>query len=293
MSAPAPVVVAVDGTDDGRRALQYGIAVATRSGAPLRLVHVRHDNVVLAPPMLMPLLPDPTLDEIAARVLREALDDTRRMGWKGDEPETVVARAPRAPAIVDNARDARCVVLGTRSGSAQHLLTGSTTNGVAAHSDVPVFCVPPTWEADTEAHRVCVGVDCSESSVPLVEAAAVTAGELGARVVVLHAWRPFAQYDAAISERTFEERWEEQTRPFLDKIVDNVTASHPDVVIDVELRFERPVVALHELSQTCDLVVIGRHGHHARLSPRLGTTARTVIRTSASPVLVVPTQRRA
>jgi nucleotide-binding universal stress UspA family protein len=61
----------------------------------------------------------------------------------------------------------------------------------------------------------------------------------------------------------------------------------------VDLRFERPVVALHELSQTCDLVVIGRHGHHGRFSPRLGTTARTVIRTSASPVLVVPTQTRA
>lgn len=74
----APVVVAVDGTDDGRRALQYGIHLAIRYDAPLRLVHVRHENVVLSP--MMPLLPDPTLDEIATRVLKEAVADTRDMG---------------------------------------------------------------------------------------------------------------------------------------------------------------------------------------------------------------------
>ena len=118
------------------------------------------------------------------------------------------------------------------------------------------------------------------------------ADELGARVVVLHAWRPFAQYDAAVSGRTFEERWETDARRLLDEFVGPAKAAHPDVSIDVELRFERPVVALHELSQTSSLLVIGRHGHHTQFSPRLGTTARTVIRTSVCPVLVVPAPTR-
>ena len=206
-----PVVVAVDGTADGRRALRYGVDLATAYDAPLRLVHVRHDNVVLAP--TMPLFPEQALEEIAARVLHEALHDVRRMGWTGEEPETVLARAPRVPAIVDHSGDARCVVVGRRSSGSQHLFTGSTTNGLAAHSTVPVVCVPESWDPEVHFDRVTVGVDCSKKSAPLVEAAVEIAHDLGAHVVVMHAWRPVGQYDAAIGGRAFEDQWEQHTRP--------------------------------------------------------------------------------
>ena len=285
----APVVVAVDGTPDGRRALHFGVDLATACESPLRLVHVRHDNVVLNP--ATPLLPEKVLDDIAARVLDDAVADARSRGWRGFEPETVVERAPRVSAIVSHSGDARCVVLGRRSSPLQHL-AGSTTNGVAAHSPVPVVCVPTSWDPDVRFHLVGVGVDCTEESAPLIEEAAAWAHALQARLVVMHAWRPFAQYDAAISGRTFEERWEADTRPFIDALVEPVRARHPEVKIDVELRYERPVVALHELSQVSDLLVVGRHGHRVRFTPRLGTTARTVIRTSECPALVMHTSHR-
>jgi nucleotide-binding universal stress UspA family protein len=284
-----PVVVAVDGTRDGRRALHFGVDLAASYDAPLRLVHVREDNLVLTAGT--PLFPESVLDEIGARVLHEALGDARRMGWHGDEPETVMARAPRVPAIVSHSTDALCVVLGRRSSPLQHLV-GSTTNGVAAHSSVPVVCVPASWDPEVRFHLVGVGIDCTEESAALVEEAAVWAHQVQARVVVMHAWRPFAQYDAAISARTFEARWEAETRPFVDKVVAPVRDRHPDVTIDVELRVERPVVALHELSMVSDLLVVGRHGHRARLTPRLGTTARTVIRSSECPALVMPASAR-
>jgi nucleotide-binding universal stress UspA family protein len=65
------VVVAVDGTADGRRALRHGIDLARSYDAPLRLVHVRHDTVVLAP--TMPLFPEQALEEMAARMLPRGL----------------------------------------------------------------------------------------------------------------------------------------------------------------------------------------------------------------------------
>jgi nucleotide-binding universal stress UspA family protein len=288
----APVVVAVDGTADGRRALRYGVGLATAYGAPLRLVHVRHDNVVMAP--MMPLFPDPSLDEIATRVLSDALGDVRGMGWRGEEPETVLARAPRVPAIIDHARDARCVVLGRRSSVAQHLLTGSTTNGVAAHATVPVVSVPDTWDPEVRYGQIAVGVDFSQRAAALVETAAAMAHDLGgAHVVIMHAWRPVGEYDAAIAGRAFEERWEKETGPAIAEIVDPVRTRHPDVKIDVELRYDRPVVALHALTRASDLLVIGRHSEHARYTPALGSTARTVIRTSENPVVVVPAPTRA
>jgi nucleotide-binding universal stress UspA family protein len=197
------------------------------------------------------------------------------------------------PAIVDHSADARCVVLGRRSSVAQHLLTGSTTNAVAAHAGVPVISVPETWDPDVRFGQISVGVDCSETSTVLVEAAATMARDLGERVVVMHAWRPVGQYDAAISGRAYEERWEKETLPLIDTHVDPVRTRHPDVKISIELRYERPVVALHEAARTSDLLVIGRHSEHLRFTPALGSTARTVIRTSEHPVVVVPAPGRA
>lgn len=286
----APVVVGIDGTEDGRRALRYGIGLAKAYDAPLRLVHVRHENLMLAP--MLPMVPDPTLLEVAENVLDEAVRDARQLGWTGEEPEAVLANAPRVAALVDAAHQARCVVLGTRSSRTDHLLTGSTTNGVAAHADVPVVCVPSAWDPDARFHQVTVGFDGSPGSVPVVEAGAAAALALDSRVVVLHAWRPLAQYDAAIGGHGFAQKWEQEARGTVEQTVEPVRAKHPNVKIDVELRYERPVVALHTSSRDSDLVVIGRHGRHVRFGPRLGTTARTVIRTSACPVLVIPTPFR-
>jgi nucleotide-binding universal stress UspA family protein len=265
----APVVVAVDGTEDSRRALQVGIDLATRRAASLRLVHVRHDNIVVNP--MAPLFPESALDEIAATVLDECLEDVRKSGWHGPEPETVLARAPRVQAILEQARDASFVVLGVRAAPARHLVTGSTTNGVAAHSTVPVICVPGGWSPHVQHARVAVGTDGTEDSIAVVAKAADMAEQLGADLVVMHAWRPTGQYDAVISERAYEGRWEQQSRPVVDAVVDAVQAGHPDVKINVQLCFTRPVVALHELSHTCDLMVIGRHSASHRLTPMLGT----------------------
>ena len=79
----------------------------------------------------------------------------------------------------------------------------------------------------------------------------------------------------------------------MDTLVEPVRSRHADVKIDVELRYDRPVVALHELARSSDLILIGRHAEHARFTPALGSTARTVIRTSERPVVVVPAASRA
>jgi hypothetical protein len=52
---------------------------------------------------MAPLFPQSALDEVAAAVLHEALNDVRRLGWRGAEPDTVLAQAPRVPPIVEHA----------------------------------------------------------------------------------------------------------------------------------------------------------------------------------------------
>lgn len=281
-----PVVVAVDGSDDGRRALRYAVGLAGAYGAPLRLVHVRHENVMLSP--MLPLFPDPTLGEIAQHVLDGAVHDAERFGWTGPAIDAVLASGPRVAALLDHTRDARCLVVGRRSSTAEHLFTGSTTNGVVAHCEVPVLSVPDSWNPEVRFHQVTVGIDDTPEAETLAEAAAQAAADLDAGVVVLHAWRPSGQYDAAVGQHGPAQRWETGTRPVVDGILEPVRARHPNIKIDVELRYQQAATALHSLSRDSDLVVIGRHARHRRFSPLVGGTAHTVLRTSTCPVLVVP-----
>jgi nucleotide-binding universal stress UspA family protein len=47
-------------------------------------------------------------------------------------------------------------------------------------------------------------------------------------------------------------------------------------------------IVLQEMEQDCDLIVIGKHGHHAYEDLLLGSTTKRVIAESAVDVLVVP-----
>ena len=59
-----PILVAVDGTEDGDRALRFGVEEARRRSCGLRLVHVPHETIPMAP--MLPLFAASTLHEIGA-----------------------------------------------------------------------------------------------------------------------------------------------------------------------------------------------------------------------------------
>jgi nucleotide-binding universal stress UspA family protein len=45
---------------------------------------------------------------------------------------------------------------------------------------------------------------------------------------------------------------------------------------------------MHAAAVNADLLVLGRHGHTARLGLLVGSTTRTLLRTATCPVVVVP-----
>ena len=64
----------------------------------------------------------------------------------------------------------------------------------------------------------------------------------------------------------------------------------PDGAVEwtVQPRYETTTVALHEVSETADLLVLGRHGHGHRTGLGLGSTVRTMLRAGGCPVMVIP-----
>jgi hypothetical protein len=101
------------------------------------------------------------------------------------------------------------------------------------------------------------------------EAPALWTGEGGGRAILL----------AVMTPPDILELWDRGGADF--------ARSNPQAKIDVELRYERPVGALHEVSQFNDLLVSAATATPCASPPSLSTTARTVIRSSECPALMI------
>jgi nucleotide-binding universal stress UspA family protein len=282
-----PVVVAVDGTDDGTRALTYGVEQALRSGRRLRLVHVVHETVPMAP--MLPLFSSETLHSLAHQVLRAATRRARDLG--ADDVETVAAEGARVPAILQHSGDAAMIVVGPRSSGVRRMLTGSTSTGVAHRAACPVIAVPPAWSPDDRTTGVVAAVDGSDYSSTVIAAAFSAASERHAALTVLHAWRPVGEYDAIIVERTMVDGWQEEVRGELAELCAPFEAQYPKVPLTLRIEYAATVPALLDASTHADLLVLGRRGRGAAFSLPLGSVARAMIGGAHCPVELVPVSK--
>jgi nucleotide-binding universal stress UspA family protein len=285
-SSAKTVVVGVDGTTDGDRAVWYGSELASREHLDLRLVHVPQEIQMYAP--MMPYLPANTIQDIGESVLREAAKHAEEAGCDAARTTTVLSPGPRRAALLRHVEDARCIVLGTRSSAVQHLFTGATSLSVAAHSPVPVHCVPHSWSGGGDLSRVVVGIDGSETDADVLREAFAEAEALDATLEIVHAWRPVSPYDASITGQTLRTDWDKTARDMLTRSIEWVAASHTGVDWTLRLDFERVSVALHEASVNARLLILGRHSHNPVLGLLLGSNTRTLLHSSSCPVVVVP-----
>ncbi len=280
-----PVVVGIDGTGDGERALRFAVSEAARVGAGLRLVHAVHETVPLYP--MLPLVDPDTMWQLGEQIMDEAAAMARRLSAPGCQVQTVVESGPASRVLLQSSVDARTIVLGHRHhGGLGRVLTGSTTTAVAAHANCPVVCVPTEWSTSVQHHRVVVGVDGSTESREALSAAFEAASARGSSLSVLHAWRLPDQYDAVVGAPVLREEWQSECEVVLAEVLAGWRGAYPDVTVDVDLCYDRPTTALVEASAKADLVLVGRHGSGRTLP--LGSIARALVNHSHCPVVVVP-----
>lgn len=281
------VVVGIDGSHDSDRALRCAAALVNREGLALRLVHVVSDVQAYAP--MGPYISEGLFAEIGEQVLNSAEKLALELHVRPDRLSTVLTHGSRAAALVDHLEDACVVVLGPRGSAIEHLLTGSTTTAVIAHSSLPVLCVPQTWSEERPSRdRIVVGVDGTDVTPVVLRAAFTEAAARGGTLDIVHAWRPDSPYDAAIEERTVRPRWEKETRRALTTMVEDIATDFADVEWNLTLRYEHVPVALHAAALDADLLVLGRRGHRTHFSVFVGSTTRTLLRAASGPLLVVP-----
>jgi len=139
------IVVGVDGSEHGERALDWAIEEAKLRGARLRLVSAWHvPAVVYGGPGFAPQLEEP-LDKTFEEVAQEVADDAaKRAREAGVEAETSVVQGQAAEALVEAGANADLLVVGSRGhGGFTGLLLGSVSAQCAHHSLCALVIVRP------------------------------------------------------------------------------------------------------------------------------------------------------
>ena len=223
---PQPmVVVGVDGTPDGDRALGYAMEQAYRLGVGLRLVHVTPDPVPFSP--MLPVFAPGAFPVVGNRILADAAARVHAVVDDEIAVEQVLLDGPRADALVDQAEHAVEIVLGERTARPGEPSTSATTEAVMAAAPCPVVIVPVGW-APGPAERVVAAVDGSATATGVLAAAFEAAEQREVVLQVVHAWRPAPGYDTLLGV-SGGLVWERQVEPEIWALVAGLRADHPDV----------------------------------------------------------------
>jgi nucleotide-binding universal stress UspA family protein len=136
------IVVAVDGSEAARRALRWALEEARLRRASLDVVHAWQAPYIVPSPF-MGVPPDPGVIEKEARSLLERIVDAEDTRRQPAPVARILVQDGAARAVLDSARGADLVVLGSRGlGGFSGLLLGSVSHHVAHHAPCPVVVVP-------------------------------------------------------------------------------------------------------------------------------------------------------
>ncbi len=140
--------------------------------------------------------------------------------------------------------------------------------------------------------KIVVGIDFSESSRPVLEAAQNTAQQFGATVDLVHVREPFSyplsgasipDPECQVLFNWIDESLASAARRFVDAGIPCVTSS-------LEGAPASQIVA-HAEKTGADLVIVGTDGRSGIAHAVLGSVAERVVQKAHRPVLVVPAQR--
>ncbi|GHE08018.1 universal stress protein [Streptomyces alanosinicus] len=291
----APVIAAVDGSDDSLRALEWAFDAARRRAAPLRVVHVRQyaawgqaDVLVAGPPDAEG---DPVLDDVHAR-----------FADRGGEPvvEYVALEGVPGAVLPELGTDAALLVLGSRGrGGFASLLLGS--NGLAAARDAqcPVVVVP---RRDRQVHgdgpaepgaRVVVGLHVDSPDDGALALAFTEAALRQARVQVIAAYPwPVQTWSAPgqiLPPQVDQDAVANETRALADGFLAPHRKQHPEVRADAEALPGDAAGNLVAASKDAELIVVGRHRRRLLAPARMmGSVTQAVLLHAAAPIAVVP-----
>jgi len=281
-----PIVVAVDGSDDGLSAVSWAAAEAERRRAPLRIV-----SVPAMPPRMQ--AHEGSQSTVANLLVDVAASSVRTAAARATDvapglilSTDVLSGAP-ALAVSDAGAGASMLVVG--AGGFGSMLLGSVSGYVAANAPCPVVVV---HDRSADARNiVVVGVRDLEDPGRVLAFAFEEAGMREATLAVVHAWYWFPSALRPAGD-TVTDPWlvSARARRLLAEALEPWQDKYPEVTVTVDAVRERPARVLCTMSARAQLLVLGRHGSGHHLGPDSGfaSVQHSVLGQAHSPVAIVP-----
>jgi len=290
------IVIAVDGSDEARRAARRGLRLAQGFDATATVLSVVEQKAL-------------RLTETSAERTRlrergeDALTDIEELASELGHPVTTTQTEGKPAVQISeyaDEQDADLIVVGRQgsTGLGRRLL-GGVTEQVLHRSDVPVLVVPGEDSGgDTAAgySRVLITTDGSENAEVAVPHGTAIAQRYDSAVHVLNVVDLQAAgglFNAGGLEEEFVERLDARGQEAVDRAVTEIGESAPDLTVKTAVErtksFEGAAGGVREYVEEneIDLVVMGSHGRSNLGRQLLGSVASGVLRTVDAPVLVV------
>ena len=135
------ILVGVDGSKDGLRAVSYAMREARADGADLWVVHVVDDEEPVAGLWAIVATPE-ALRQLGEAKVAEALDVLAREGFPAERVVSEVLAGRPGEVLADLSGKAELMVVGRRSiGGLRRMFVGSTSVSAAVHASCPVIVI--------------------------------------------------------------------------------------------------------------------------------------------------------
>lgn len=287
------VLVPLDGSTRGERALPPAVAIARAAKAELKLVHVTPTGTNSAEPL--PPTPRDYLGALTAKVHQVAGLPASSAQLHGPVAESLANYAATVPADL--------IVMTTHGrGMLSRLWLGSVTDSLIRRATMPLLLYrpdeAPRFSAAADAHdlrTILIALDGTPASEAVI-APAVQLGRLfDAKYSLLRVVEPMpvltgdgmTYMPSAYDDRLFDELVRRAHQH-----LDGVAARLRDEGLTVTTRVavgESPAAAIIDASKSVDITAVATHGRSGMAQFFLGSVADKVIRGSEGPVLVVRT----
>lgn len=288
------IVVGVDPSPAGRRALEWAVREALARGAELiavrswqaRALVLGFDSAVYA-----------ELGDAHRQLVAEAqqvLDDELKLaldavpGAGALAVSGKVVPVPAAHWLVEASAEADLVVVGSRgAGVLSRAVLGSVSSSVLHHASCPVAVVPEAAaDEGVEPPRVLVGVDHSPHARAALRFAVEHARRHGAVLVPVHVHEPALAVETDLDLRGLDLRdLEGAERPSLLRAAADAGAG--DLDVQPEVCTGHPSAVLNALARPQDVLVTGSRGRGGFLGLLLGSTSTQCAQHATCPVVVV------
>ncbi|GAA4711665.1 universal stress protein [Phytohabitans rumicis] len=264
-----PIVVGYDDSAGAQAALQWAVEEASRTGPRLHLVYA----------IEWPAHPDIGVLGRAKEVVDTAAGAARAVR-PGMRITTEVVDTAATPALIEQSRNARLVVLGHRGrGGFPGLLLGSVAITATAHAHCPVVVVRPRQPMTRPNTPVVVGVDSSPESLLALAFAMQEAAAHAVALIAIHGWTP----DPAGRHTEMKSA----ARSALTAMVNPWREKYPDVPVATRLTTDGVANALISASNDAQLVVVGSRGRGGFGGLLLGSVSQQLLHHAACPVAVL------